>query len=185
MEDYQFKTQYLDKTYLPALIKTQGETMKLEDMIREMIESELEEAGAVGSEMMLQTMQGTLSQIITKYGGDYNKAQASPEWKTAIANGDQALKASTAPTLVKPMQTTGAPVKKTLQDLRPSNQNLAQKQQAAALGQQQRSQTVADKLRAQRQAATAPQMESVKKVDSTSLVETIRALVKEALEGTE
>lgn len=156
-------------------------SVKLANLIREMIEEELEEAGAIGDGQTLGMMQGVLSQIIAKHGGDYTKASQSPEWQTAIANGNQALAASTAPSIVKPMQTTGPIQKKSLADLRPSNQQatLAQKQQQAATQTQQRNADVAMKLRQKQQKGT---MEAVQ-LTSGDLVETIRVLVKEALEG--
>lgn len=156
--------------------------MNILKLIREMVEDELAEAGVVGDSQTLSMMQGVLGQILAKHGGNYQVASKSPEWQTAISNGEQARAASAgAPSLVKPMQTTGPVQKRTLADLRPSSATMAQKQQQQQQVQQQRSASVADKLRQQKKTQT---MESAT-VGVSGLTETIRALVKEALEGTE
>lgn len=149
--------------------------------LREQIQSAIKEAMPVGSEQMLQTMHGVLSQIVQKYGGDYAKASQSPEWQVALKNGNQALSASTQKTqaaIPAPMQTTGPVQKKTIGDLRASKPSMAQQSQQAQVNQQQRSVDVASKLRAQQQ--QKKQMESVR-LDMPGLTEVIRMTVREAI----
>lgn len=146
---------------------------------KKQIDEAIQEAMPVGSEQMLQTMHGVLNQIVQKYGGDYTKASQSPEWQVALKNGNQAISASTQmkPGIPAPMQATTPVQKKTLSDLRPSK-TMAQQAQQGQVNQQQRSADVAARLRAQQQ---QKKMESVK-LNVPQLTETIRSIVKEAIQ---
>lgn len=147
---------------------------------KKQIDEAIKEAGVVGSEQMLQTMHGVLSQIVQKYGGDYTKASQSPEWQVALKNGNQALAASTQtkPGIPAPMQTTAPVQKKTLADLRPTAQPMAQQAQQGQATQQQRSADVAARLRAQQQ---QKKMESVR-LSTPQLAEAIRSIVRETFD---
>lgn len=146
-------------------------TKKKQDIL---LDDSLNEAEAIGDSQTLSMIRGVLSSILQKYGGDYQKASSSPEWQTAIENGEKARTASvdqTASTdqrvdnIVKPMQVTNVTPKKNLSDLRPSaKNNLAQQQQADKEVQKTRSLSIADKLRQQQQ---KKQMEGLERINNT------------------
>lgn len=61
-------------------------TQNLVEMIRSLVLEALEEAEVLPSDTSLQMNKSYFDSVLQKYGGDYAKASASPEWKQGLAS---------------------------------------------------------------------------------------------------
>ncbi len=149
--------------------------MNLEDILREMVEQELEEAGAVGDNMTMNMIHGVLSSIIAKHGGDYEAASKSPEWQVAIKNGEAARQSS-----ISSQQQQAATQQKASGDFL----SRIRAKLAAGKGSQPQAAGVSSKMGTPKTPQERHQMGLAKtqKMPEGKLVETIRTLVREALE---
>lgn len=141
--------------------------MKIDNLLREMIEEELKEAGAVGDNMTLNMIHGVLNTILAKYGGNYETASRSPEWQVALKNGEAARQSSTQ-TGPSQQKQFSAQQKASNDMLSRIRAKLATRQSVAPQGKNTKDRMVAALAKTQ-------------KMPESKLVETIKSLVREAL----
>lgn len=146
------------------------------DLLREMIEEELKEAGAVGDELTLNMIHGVLNTILAKHGGNYEAASQSPEWQVALRHGESARKSSlSAPT--QQQQATMAQ-KKSQDSLARIRATLAAKRQPVPA---QKPSTVTKVFKKPQEDRNSIALAKTQKMPESKLMETIRTLVREAL----
>lgn len=181
--------------------------MKLNEinlLITEVVLNELEEASVqqFGSDELMGQVTQNLVGIVNKYGGDYEKAYASEEWKQATKSAEEQIageKTSAFPPLVQPFQTglsgpsgtkgTSPPptnLKSKLQALKPGagQQGTPQTGETQAVQSQDKKQQLLGKLaslRTKQKQQESLQRGTMKKIDEV-IAEIARRVIVEELE---